>query len=261
MKFSQILGIDVGGSGIKGAPIDISEGKMLAERYRIPTPLPASPDAVAHVIKRIVKHFKWEGPVGVGFPSVVLKGVVKTATNIDKNWIGVDAQELFSKRCKLPVLVVNDADAAGLAEIRLGAGKKVKGTVLLLTIGTGIGSALFTRGCLVANSELGHIFLDNGLLAEKFAADSVRQSEELSWSEWGERFNKFLKETEKLFSPELIIVGGGVSKRADEFMHAIDIKTKVVMANQRNEAGLIGAALAAVDNKKRLKKMWKELKG
>lgn len=252
MKFKEVLGVDFGGSGIKGAPVDIKTGKLLAERYRIPTPDPSIPEAVAKTIDQIVRFFNWKGLVGVGFPSVVLNGVIKTASNIDQSWIGVNAAKKFSKETKLPVYVVNDADSAGLAEIKFGAGRNVKGTVLLLTIGTGIGSSLFTGGKLVANSELGDIFLDNGMIAEKYAADSIRQAKGLEWTEWGARLNKYLKEVEKLFWPELIIIGGGLSKKPEKFIRAIDINTKIVMAEQRNEAGIIGAALAAVRNKKSL---------
>lgn len=254
MKFNEVLGIDVGGSGIKGAPVNIKEGKLMADRHRIPTPQPATPQKVAEVIHQIVKHFDWKGPIGIGFPAVVLNGVVKTASNIDKSWIGTDAEELISGVTGLPVYMVNDADAAGMAEVQYGAGKKVKGTVIMLTVGTGIGSVLFINGKLVPNTELGHLFLDNGSEAEDFAADSVRSNENLDWLEWGTRFNKYLMEVEKLFWPELIIIGGGVSKKYDKFKEAIDIKSKLVMAEQRNEAGLIGAALAVYNNKKQLKK-------
>jgi len=253
MKFKEVLGIDVGGSGIKGAPVNVKEGILMADRHRIPTPQPATPDAVADVIKELVDHFDWKGAIGIGFPAVVQNGVVKTASNIDKSWIDTDAQTLISDRTGLPVYLVNDADAAGLAEAKYGAGKDVAGTIMLLTVGTGIGSALFTNGRLVPNTELGHAFLENGKEAEDFAADSVRSNEDLDWLEWGTRFNTYLKEVEKLFWPELIIIGGGVSKKFEKYKQAIDIKTKLVMAEQRNEAGLIGAALAVKANKKDLK--------
>ncbi len=252
MKFKEVLGIDFGGSGIKGAPVDTKKGLLLEERYRIPTPSPSTPEAVSKVVKEIVKKFKWKGPVGVGFPSVVLNGVVQTASNIDKSWIGVDAEAQFSKIAGLPVNVVNDADAAGMAELSFGEGVGKKGTIILLTVGTGIGSVVFANKKLVANSELGQIILSNGVIAEKFAADSIRQKEELDWKEWGQRFNFYLSELEKLFYPELIIIGGGVSKKKDKFIDALSINTKVVMAKQKNEAGIIGAALAAKANKKKL---------
>ncbi len=253
MDNKEVLGIDFGGSGIKGAPVNIKSGKLTKERYRIPTPSPATPEDVVVVVKRIIDYFDWKGPVGIGFPAVVQNGVVKTASNIDNSWIGVDAEKLFSEFTGLPVKVLNDADSAGLAEKEFGVGHKVKGTVLLVTIGTGIGSVVFTGKKLVANSELGHIFLDNGKIGEKYAADSVREREDLDWSEWGERFNKYLQELEKLFWPELIIIGGGVSKKPEKFMHKIDINTPIKMAGLRNEAGIIGAAIAAKPKKKKLK--------
>lgn len=255
MNNIEVLGIDFGGSGIKGAPVNIKTGVLLEERHRIPTPIPATPKEVAIVIKKIVKHFNWKGAVGVGFPAVVLNGIVKTASNIDKSWIGVNAEKLFSKSTGLPVKVVNDADSAGMAERRFGIGKKVDGTVVLLTVGTGIGSAVFIGKKLVPNTELGHIYLDNGLEGEKFAADSVRQNEKMEWDEWGTRFNKYLEEIEKLFWPELIIVGGGMSKRAEKFLSSITIKTPIEMAQLRNEAGIIGAAVAAKPTKKMLKQL------
>ena len=256
MKFKEILGIDVGGSGIKGAPVNIKEGILLADRFRIPTPEKANPENVSDVIKEIIDYFEWEGPVGVGFPSVVQSGIVKTASNIDKSWIGTNAQSLLLSKLQLPTFVVNDADAAGLAEVTYGAGKKVKGTVLMITVGTGIGSALFVDGHMVPNTEFGHIYLKNGSLAENYAADSARERLDLDWTEWGTRFNTYLKEIEKLFSPDLIIIGGGVSKRFDKYMHTIDIGSKLVIAEQRNEAGILGAAMSAAANKKALKKEW-----
>ncbi len=260
MRFETILGIDVGGSGIKGAPVNSKNGKLLSDRYRIPTPNPATPENVAKTIKKIANHFKWEGSIGVGFPAVVLNGVVKTATNIDKSWIGVDARKIISEKTNLPVHVVNDADAAGLAEVRFGAGKKENGTIVLITVGTGIGTAVFTKRRLVSNTELGQVFLANGLLAEKYAADSIRQNESLEWKEWGRRFNWYLKEVEKLFWPKLIIVGGGVSKKPENFMSVIDISTKIKMAKQKNEAGIIGAAMSVKANKSEVVSTFKKLK-
>ncbi len=252
MKFKQVLGIDFGGSGIKGAPIKTKSGKLLEPRYRIPTPNPANPDKVVPVIREIVDHFKWEGAVGIGFPSVVLNGTIKTAANISKEWIGVDAEKLISEAVKLPVCVVNDADAAGLAEMKFGAGRKVKGTVMLVTIGTGLGTVLFTNGKLVANTELGHMYLPNQQEAEAFASDAIRQDLDLSWEEWAKRFNEYLLELERLFWPEKIILGGGASKKSKEFVQYFTVNTEIVMATQKNEAGLIGAALAAKLYQKRL---------
>lgn len=252
MAYREVLGIDFGGSGIKGAPVDTKTGKLIGERHRIPTPMPATPEVVSDVISEIVRHFKWNGPIGIGFPSPVLNGIVKTAANIDKSWIGVDVQELFRKKTGHIVCVVNDADAAGFAEMKFGEGKGHKGTVLLVTIGTGIGTVLFTNKKLVANTELGHIYLENGMEAERFAADSTRTDKELSWDEWGERLNVYLNKMQQLFWPEIIIVGGGVSKKPEKFIHTIHVPTKIVMARLKNEAGIIGAALAAKSFAKKL---------
>lgn len=248
MKFKKILGIDIGGSGIKGAPVNTKKGKFMTKRHRIETPDPATPMAVAEVIKAIAKHFKWEGPIGCGFPAVVLNGVVKTASNIDKSWIETDAQELFTKTTGLPVWVINDADAAGLAAVRFGAGRDVKGSVLMLTVGTGIGSAFFTRGKLLPNTELGHLIL-NGQNAEKYTSDATRKNENLSWEEWGKRFNEYLMEMERLFWPELIIIGGGMSKKMEKFRDQLTLKTKVIPATLLNDAGIIGAALSVRANR------------
>lgn len=241
----EVLGIDFGGSGIKGAPVSTKKGELLAERHRIATPEPATPEAVVDIIGQLIKYFKWKGPVGIGFPAVVQNGFVRTASNIDKSWIGVDAQELITKRLKLPVCVLNDADAAGYAEMKFGVGKNYNGTVLLVTVGTGIGTVLFSGKELVANTELGHLFLENGREAEPFASDATRQRENLEWLQWAERFNIYLNEMHKLFWPEVIIIGGGVSKRPEKFMSAIQVPSKVVMAEFKNDAGIIGAALAA----------------
>jgi polyphosphate glucokinase len=245
MAYREVLGIDFGGSGIKGAPVDTKTGKLLGERHRIPTPIPATPEDVSNVICEIARHFKWDGPIGIGFPSPVLNGIVKTTANIDKSWIGVNAQELFRKKTGQIVCVVNDADAAGLAEMKFGKGRGNKGTGLLVTIGTGIGTVLFTNNKLVANTELGHIYLKNGYEAEGFAADSIRTNEELTWEEWGGRLNIYLNTMHQLFWPEIIIIGGGVSKKPEKFIHTIHVPTKIVMAGLKNEAGIIGAALAA----------------
>lgn len=254
MKFRDVLGIDFGGSGIKGAPVDTKQGILLSERYRIPTPNPADPKHVIEVIKQIVDHFNWEGPIGVAFPAVVQNGIVKTASNIDKSWIDTNATKMLKEATGLPAQIVNDADAAGMAEMKFGAGKGVKGLVLLVTVGTGIGTVLFTKRKLVPNTELGHIFLNTGIEAEDFTSDAVRKKEDLDWDAWGKRFNTYLEEMEKLFWPELIIVGGGVSKKKELFIKQLKLKSKVTMAKSRNEAGIIGAALAAKTNKKELLK-------
>lgn len=244
MKYRQILGIDFGGSGIKGAPVDAKTGELLTERHRITTPDPAAPGNVIKTIKAIVDHFKWKGPVGVAFPSVVQNGVIKTAANIDKSWIGVNAAKLINNETKLPSFVLNDADAAGMAEMKFGAGKGIKGSVLLLTVGTGIGTVLFSKGKLVPNTELGHITLKSGIEAEDFTSDAIRKKEKLDWDSWAKRFNIYLQEMEQLFWPELIIIGGGISKKKERFISHIKVNSRIVMAETKNEAGIIGAAVA-----------------
>ena len=244
---TKILGIDIGGSGIKGAPVHTKKGGLLKERYRIPTPQPATPKEVAKTVHEIMKATDWDGPIGCTVPGRVVKGVVETAANIDDSWRGTDARSLFKKVCGVPVAVLNDADAAGLAEVRFGAGRKEKGTVLLLTFGTGIGSALFIDGTLVPNTEFGHIRYDHRI-AEHVAADSVRTKEHLSWELWGRRrVQPVLEMYEFLLSPDLIIVGGGVSKpeRWEAFGPALKTKAKLKPAALGNEAGIVGAALAA----------------
>lgn len=253
MKFRYILGIDFGGSGIKGAPVDVKSGKLLAERYRIPTPVNATPENVADIILKIVKHFSWEGPIGLAFPAVVQNGIVKTAANIEKSWIGTNAAELITKKTNLPTYVLNDADAAGTAEMKFGAGKKIKGSVLLLTVGTGIGTVLFSKRKLVPNTELGHITLKSGVEAEEFASDATRKKDNLDWDSWAKRFNTYLQEMEQLFWPELIIIGGGISKKKERFINHLNLNSRIVMAKTKNEAGIIGAAIACRANRNELK--------
>jgi polyphosphate glucokinase len=250
MKQKAILGIDIGGSGIKGAPVDIKTGKLLDERHRIPTPEPSSPEKVAKTIKELVRHFKWNGPIGCGFPAVVQNGVVKTAANIDKSWINTNARKLFSEATKCPVWVLNDADAAGLAEVKLGAGAGFKGAIVVLTVGTGIGTSLFIKGKLYPNTELGHLEF-NGKDAELYVSDATRKKEELDWKEWGKRLNEYFSYVEFLLWPELIIIGGGASKKLDLFQDQFNLKAKVVPAHFLNEAGIIGAAIAARVNIKK----------
>ncbi|MET7328061.1 polyphosphate--glucose phosphotransferase [Nonomuraea sp. NPDC005650] len=235
----NVLGIDIGGSGIKGAPVDIEAGELVKERLRIPTPQPSKPHEVAEAVAEIVKHFGWNGPVGVTFPGVVKDGVVLTAANVDHSWIGVDAAELFGG-----ATVLNDADAAGVAEVAFGHGRGERGTVLVLTFGTGIGSALFTEGTLVPNTELGHLEL-RGKDAEHRASARVREEHELSWEKWAERVEEYLRHVEMLLSPTLIVIGGGASRKADKFLPHVHIDTPVLPAALQNEAGIIGAALAA----------------
>jgi polyphosphate glucokinase len=252
MISKKILGIDFGGSGIKGAPVDIKTGKLLAERHRIPTPEPSSPQKVAKTILELVKHFNWKGPIGCGFPAVVQNGIVKTAANIDKSWINTDARKLFSDVTKLPVWVINDADAAGLAEVKLGAGAGFKGAVVVLTIGTGIGSSLFIKGRLFPNTEFGHVEF-KGMDAEAYTSDATRKREKLDWETWGKRLNEYLAHIEFLTWPEMIILGGGASKKLDLFKDQLKLKAKIVPAEFLNDAGIIGAAMAAKVNLKKLR--------
>jgi polyphosphate glucokinase len=255
MKKRKVLGIDIGGSGIKAAPVCTKDGLMLGLRHRIPTPSPATPASVAPVIDEMVRHFKWKGLIGCGFPAVVQNGVAKTASNIDDSWIGTNANKVFSQATGLPVFVVNDADAAGLAEMKFGAGEGKRGLVLLCTIGTGIGTVLFNDGRLVPNTEFGHIEF-RGMDAEKYVSDATRKAEELSWQDWAVRFSDYLKALEKLIWPDLIILGGGASKKGDKFLQYLDCMTPVVPAQLLNNAGLVGAALAG----KYLHKLQKEAK-
>lgn len=240
----EILGIDIGGSGIKGAVVDVTTGELLTERFRLPTPQPSRPEDVAAVVGEIARHFEWTGPIGCTFPAVIRNGVAYTAANVDKAWIGTDARRLFSQATGCPVTVINDADAAGIAEMVFGAGKDRPGVVIMLTIGTGIGSALFVDGHLAPNTELGHIEID-GVDAEEIASDRVRKEKDLSWKKWAKRLNKYLQRVEFLLSPDLLILGGGVSKKFEKFAPYLETQAPVVPAEMRNNAGIIGAALAA----------------
>lgn len=245
----QILGIDIGGSGIKGAPVEVKRGVLAAERYRIPTPQPSTPDAVADTVAKIVKHFRWKGPVGCTFPSVIKRGIVYSAANVDKSWIGTNGRKLLEKKSGCPVLLLNDADAAGIAEMTFGAGKDRMGVVFVLTFGTGIGSAVFVNGALMPNTELGHMRMisrSRGIVeAEHYASDRIRKEESLSWKRWAARVNEYLSLMEALFSPDLFIIGGGVSKKHDKFLPLLKSRADVVPAQLLNEAGIVGAALAA----------------
>jgi len=245
MAVVSTCGIDFGGSGIKGAPVDLESGDFAADRERIPTPQPATPAAVADVIAELVARFPdHTGAVGVTVPGVVRHGVVLSAANIDHTWIGTDADQLFSAAAGRAVHVLNDADAAGLAEVRFGAARGQQGLVILTTLGTGIGSALVYDGVLVPGSELGHLEID-GHVAESRAANSARQTEDLTMLEWAGRLTTYYRTLERLFSPDLIVVGGGVSKHAATFLPMIDTETPIVPALLRNKAGIIGAALYA----------------
>ena len=239
------LGIDIGGTGIKGALVDGERGALLGERFRLETPRPATPEAVAEGVAGIVEHFGWKGPVGAGFPAVVRQGQVCTAANIDKAWIGRNAAALFQEATGCAFTVLNDADAAGMAEMRFGAGRGRSGVVLVLTIGTGIGSALFTDGRLVPNTEFGHLEMD-GKAAERRASARVRTRRELTWKKWSALLDDYLGRVAFYLWPELIIIGGGVSKRHEKFLPHLTVDCEVVPARLRNEAGIVGAAAAAV---------------
>jgi polyphosphate glucokinase len=239
----DILGIDIGGSGIKAAPVNLSSGEMTAERFRMDTPIPAKPKNVAEVIKAITSHFDWKGSIGCGFPAIIRNGEVHLAANIHKNWIGVNAVDLFTQYTGCAVRVINDADAAGLAEMTFGAGREhQRGVVLLLTLGTGIGSAVFNNGTLLPNTEFGHVEL-NGKEIEKRASAAIRERKNLSWKDWGGRLNRAIQQLEMLVSPDLIIIGGGISKDYKKFFPYLKLDAKVVPAQLRNQAGIIGAAL------------------
>lgn len=240
----RILGLDIGGTGIKGAIVDTNTGELVADRFRLLTPSPATPDAVVATTAKVVKHFDWKGPAGCGFPAAIRSGVACTAANISKKWIGVNVAEALSDATGCAVTVLNDADAAGMAEMRFGAGRDRAGTVLILTLGTGIGTAIFVNGQLVPNMELGHIEID-GRDAELLAAEIVRKREGLSWKKWGKQVDRYLQTIEKLIWPDLIIIGGGASKKHDKFFPHFAVHTEVVPAGMLNEAGIVGAALAA----------------
>jgi polyphosphate glucokinase len=248
----RVFGIDVGGSGIKGAPVDTETGELVAERERIKTPKPATPEAIARTAVEVVRRSVWDGPVGCGFPAVIKDGVVRTAANIDKAAIGFDMQERLEQELEAPVRVINDGDAAGLAEMRWGAGRGCEGVVLMLTLGTGIGTSLFVEGRLVPNTELGHIEL-RGEDAEHRASDSARKREDLSWQQYAGRLDEYLHKIEDLLWPDLIVIGGGISKKADRFFPHLTARTKVVRAEMLNEAGIAGAALASVPERSPLR--------
>ena len=243
-KPDTLLGIDIGGSGIKGALVDPATGELASERHRLDTPRPSTPEAVAAVVREVVSFFDYEGTVGCTFPAIVKNGVTLSAANVDKSWIGTDADALLSRATGCGVHLLNDADAAGLAEATYGAAAGRSGLVVVTTLGTGIGSAFVHDGVLVPNSELGHLQLD-GHVAEKRAANSVREAEDLSYADWAERLTAFYRHLERLFSPDLIVVGGGISKKAHKFLPLIEIDTEIVPAELLNRAGIVGAALVA----------------
>ena len=242
------LGIDVGASGIKGALVNVQTGEMATPRFRVEMPQPSTPENAAKAIVGIVEHFKYEGKIGVGFPSVVKNGVAMTAANLDKSWIGANIETVIKAATGCEVVALNDADAAGMAEMRYGKGKGKRGTVVFITIGTGLGSAVFTDGHLLKNTEFGHLLMKNGLVAEKYAADSIRKSEDLSWRKWGKRFNEVLEYIDLYLQPSLILLGGGSSKYFEEFKDRIKIPTPVEPSTLLNSAGIIGAAVFAAEN-------------
>ena len=243
------LGIDIGGTGMKAAPVDVATGRLLGERFRIPTPQPSTPEAMATVVRDLDRHFTditgGTGPVGVAFPAVVRGGVVHSAANIDTSWMGADAASAFSEAVGRPVVVVNDADAAGIAEMSFGAGRGRPGLVITLTLGTGIGSGMFMDGTLVPNTEFGHLEF-RGESVERYAAASAMEREDLAWEDWADRVSEFLEMVDRLFSPDMVILGGGVSREPERWFHRIDTRFETVIASMANHAGVVGAAMAAV---------------
>lgn len=246
----EILGIDVGATGIKGAVVNLEEGKLITERYKLLTPESKKPNAIANTVKEISEEFKWKNkPIGIGFPAVIKNNVSLTAANIDKSWIGLNVKELFSDATNCKCTIFNDADAAGIAEMTFGIGHNVKGTVLLLTLGTGIGSALFRDGILIPNLELGHLIYKEGI-AEQYASNHARKSKGLSWEKYGNELNKVLNHIDFIFSPDLMVLGGGISKKFKEYKSFISSDLNVTPAQHQNNAGIIGAAMSVLYKQK-----------
>lgn len=246
----NILGIDIGGSGIKGAPVDTGQGILAAERLRIATPVPSTPDAVTAVIAELAGKFpETTGPIGITFPAVVKNGRTLSAANVDPSWVDFDAAVFFTAKLGRPSVVINDADAAGIAEMRFGAGRGIGGVVILLTLGTGIGSAIFLDGKLLPNTEFGHMEV-RGKEAEARAAERVREEKNLNWEQWGQRVGEVVARMAALFTPDLFVIGGGVSRKADKFLPTVQsmVKVPVVPAQLQNQAGLIGAAVVAAES-------------
>ena len=243
-----VLGIDVGGTGIKAATVDVEKGRLVSDRHRIPTPKPSTPQAVARVVRQLARHFNWKGPVGCGVPCVIKRDTARTAANLDKSWIDTNASRLIERMTGCRTTVLNDADAAGLAEMRFGAGAGRRGLVVMVTLGTGIGSALFIDGKLVPNIELGHLIV-RGKDAERRASDRARIEKDWSWKQWARRVDEYLCYLEEMLFPDLIIIGGGVSKEHAKFLPRLTTKAKVVPAQLLNEAGIIGAALASYESR------------
>ena len=247
----NVLGIDIGGSGIKGAIVDISTGKLVSDKLRIDTPKPSTPDAVAKVIRQIKDHFDWQDDIGCTFPSVVKEGVATFASNMDPAWKGTQIDDVFSDACDDSHFeVINDADAAGIAEVRFGAGRNKSGLVMVITIGTGLGCGMFYNGVLIPNSEIGRMNGEDGKPIEYYAADSARKREELDYDVWGKRFNEFLKYVERIYSPDFIILGGGASKKIHKFRKHIQIETPYTTSEKLNNAGIIGAAYNCAEHHK-----------
>ena len=245
-RMRTILGVDIGGTGIKGALVEFPGANLLGDPYHLPTPQLATPANVAKTIAKIAQHFQYKGPAGAGFPGVICSGVVGTATHLSSSWLGKNAEKIFKKGTRLPFAVINDADAAGMAEMRHGAGKKEVGTVVMITLGTGIGSALFVQGILVPNTELGHVTL-RGRDAEKMASAKARTDHNWGWKKWARKVREYLQQVDRLINPGLIIVGGGVSKRSEKWLPRASegVRARVVPAKLHNEAGIVGAAMAA----------------
>lgn len=244
---NSVLGIDIGGTGIKGAIVDIDTGALVSEKHRIQTPQPATPEAVAQTVHALVQHFNWKGPVGCGFPAAIQQGVVRTAANVSSQWINCHGEELFSSVTGLPFKLMNDADAAGMAEMRFGAGRGQSGVVMMITLGTGIGTALFSNGVLLPNTELGHLEM-KGMEVEHYASNAVRKREKLKWPKWANRLNEVLDCYSSLFWPDLFIIGGGVSKKHETFFPLLNTQVPLVAAQQKNEAGIIGSAVFSFES-------------
>lgn len=245
----KVLGVDVGGTGIKAALVDVESGALLSERHRVDTPRPASPETMADAVRRLTGEFDYDGPVGCCFPTIVVDGHARSISNLDKSWLNVRIDQTFAAATGLPFVVINDADAAAIAEMQLGAGKGLGGLVIMITIGTGLGSGMFYNGQLIPNSELGHMAGKDGEPFERYASKRARIDEGLSWSEWGDRFNVFLKRVDRVCSPDHFIIGGGTSKKFELFREALTVPTPIHVAKFLNNAGIIGAAAAAAQPK------------
>jgi len=241
----EILGIDIGGSGIKGAVVNTETGELLTSRHRLVTPNPATPKAVGQSIQEMASHFEWKGRIGATFPAIIRKNVAYTAANVHNDWIGTNVGDIIKAHTGCDAAVVNDADAAGIAEQHFGGGKSFSGTVFLITVGTGLGTALMINGTLVPNTELGHLIIPVHGHAESYCSDAARKRDNLKWKPWAARFDNYLKHLEHMFSPEVFVIGGGVSKKPEKFVPHLTVNTPVKMAQLKNQAGIIGAAIVA----------------